>query len=694
MRTSPFRLAAILFSIAFGVWVVFATLVVPHLIESVYEGSLPFLSTLMLRHRLERGTVILLDAYLSDWRERAAGLTADILLFGVIGLVIVKALESRPFFEKFVGNARSGMLGAIRMWTCSILLVSTSLERIDTIALMPREMLRPMGLMTLIGRLPGFDHFLASGPALWAFQWITVILLLLGTLGWRTRLVIPLAAIAAYVVNGILREFSFFWHQNLVPIYVLAVLSFTPCGDGWSLDRLRRIYKGQPVPDAEQAVPLYGWSRYACWVPMALLYCWSGLSKLRQSGIMWVNPTNMRNILYEESLSGRWFPVGQGLRIAWAPDVAFVLLGLVAISGEITYPSVLFSKRARRILPLVTMGMHVGIILLQDIVFLDLIALNLILLDFTWLREAIGRRLARRGALKILYDGTCEYCRRSVRLLKAMDLFGQLELINFRELDLTAFNDENGCTLNAGDLEREMALLNRGRVRSGFFAYRTLSSALPPLWPLAPILRLPGVSRIGAWVYRQFAVKRHGHPRCSESCATDPVSTPVFAVLELTGAQRWAYVYGLTALALVMIVVFSHKIEFYPLTSMQLFTGLKPTTVIYYRVIGERVSGARSNVRLEDGIAAMRFNGRYSPAIEGCFGEPAEKEICRKFLNANLAAYNSKSRPEDQLNSYEVDKVVWDFELSPQDPLYGRIADRFTVMVNASEKGRHVASGP
>ena len=44
-----------------------------------------------------------------------------------------------------------------------------------------------------------------------------------------------------------------------------------------------------------------------------------------------------------------------------------------------------------------TMGMHVGIILLQDIVFLDLIALNLILLDFSSLRDGFARRLALRG---------------------------------------------------------------------------------------------------------------------------------------------------------------------------------------------------------------------------------------------------------------------------------------------------------
>src|SRR5205085_12147433 len=99
--------------------------------------------------------------------------------------------------------------------------------------------------------------------------------------GWRTRIVIPLCALASLVMQGILRENSFFWHQNLVPTYVLIVLSFTRCGDGWSLDRLLRIYRGQDVPDAAVAAARYGWARYACWIPISLTYASAGFSKLR-----------------------------------------------------------------------------------------------------------------------------------------------------------------------------------------------------------------------------------------------------------------------------------------------------------------------------------------------------------------------------------------------------------------------------
>ena len=677
---SPFRLALIGAVAVFGAWVLFATVMVPSLITSIYNGStFSFLGNFVMRHRVEDGVVNSLESYLYNWSSLSRQLTVSMALFGFLGLVLVKGLETRTFFERFVGRARPGVVGAIRMWTCGILMVSISCERMGTIALLPPELRQPLGLMMLLDWMPiGFDRFVQNAPALWAFQALTVGLLFLGMIGYWTRLVVPLAVVCAYIVNGILREYSFFWHQNLVPLYVLAVLSFTRCGDGWSVDRLIRIYRAKPVPDAGRAVAVYGWARFACWVPISLLYFWSGLSKLSQSGLMWVNPINMRNVLYEESLSGKWYPLGMSLHLAWAPDFVFVLLGVVAISGELSYPLVLFSKTARRIVPVITIVLHTGIIFLQDIVFLDLIALNLILLDFTWLRDWLARRFSRNGPLAVLYDGSCRYCRATVRLLAAVDLFGRLEVVDFRRLDIQAFNRAHGSDLQLDRLENEMAVVSRGRVSWGFFAYRALSGALPALWIAAPLLRAPGASRLGPWFYRNVAVRRHGHPRCIEACATEPAAAPAAFASELTTMQRFGYVLSIAALTVVMSVAFYHRIEFYPFTGMQLFSGLKTSTVTYFRVMGSRQSGERSRVRLEDGIAALRFNARYRvAAYEHCFGQPAEKDVCRKFLSATMAVYNQKSAPGDRLTSLEVNKWLWDFRSSSHDPMRGRIVERY-----------------
>jgi hypothetical protein len=153
------------------------------------------------------------------------------------------------------------------------------------------------------------------------------VILFLGVLGWHTRIVIPLGALCHLLIGGILRDYSFDWHQGWVPLYLMAILSFTPCGDGWSVDRLRRVYAGRPVPETDYASAVYGWARYMCWAAIALPYVESGLSKLRHGGLSWWSASNMRNFLYTETLRPREFDWRLSLYLAPAPDIVFSLLG-------------------------------------------------------------------------------------------------------------------------------------------------------------------------------------------------------------------------------------------------------------------------------------------------------------------------------------------------------------------------------
>src|SRR5262249_5139916 len=155
------------------------------------------------------------------------------------------------------------------------------------------------GMLVYLYALPiGLDTLLTSAPSLRAFQFLTEVLLFLGAVGWRTRVVLPLATVSYFVLLGILIDYSFFWHQNLVPLYVMIVLCFTSCGDGWSVDRLWKIFRGRAVPDADRALPVYAWGRYACWAMIALPYVANGLSKLVDGGLMWWDPVNIRTNLY------------------------------------------------------------------------------------------------------------------------------------------------------------------------------------------------------------------------------------------------------------------------------------------------------------------------------------------------------------------------------------------------------------
>jgi len=129
--------------------------------------------------------------------------------------------------------------------------------------------------------------------------------------------------------------------------------------------------------------------------------------------------------------------------------------------------------------------------------------------DVPALLRRAGRAFRRvRGPVHVLYDGQCPLCRRTQRLLQALDLFARLDFHDFRRLDLAAHAAEHGIAITPEELEQEMAVHRSGTRRSGFDAARSLAWSLPALWPLAPLLHLPGAARPGRAIYRWIALNR------------------------------------------------------------------------------------------------------------------------------------------------------------------------------------------
>jgi hypothetical protein len=330
----------------------------------------------------------LLKEFAQQWPPLAeAGLTLC-LLAGLLAIVM-----ARPgWFTRVVGPAAPEALAGIRILACAVLLLDVTTENLTGTAILPPSMRNPVGLTKALSLLPGFETFQADARALGLFQGATVALLTAGLIGWKTRLTLPAAAIATIVLGGLARQYAWFYHQGLIPCYVLLVLCATPCADAWSMDRRQAERRGDPVPPARAPQPIYGWARYACWVAIALPYFAAGASKLRFGGWTWWRATNMRSILFEDSLSPMEFNSPLSLWLSPAPDVVFMALGLAAVAGELGYVSVLLWPRARRVVPWVMAGMHAGIAALQNVLFLDLILLQLAFADLpAWVDRLRGR---------------------------------------------------------------------------------------------------------------------------------------------------------------------------------------------------------------------------------------------------------------------------------------------------------------
>ena len=84
------------------------------------------------------------------------------------------------------------------------------------------------------------------------------------------------------------------------------------------------------------------------------------------------------------------------LALREAPDFVFAALGFGGLLIELFYPLVLFSRMARIVFPALALGLHIGIFFLQNILFLDLMLLQIVFWPWTGLFARLPRPFAFR----------------------------------------------------------------------------------------------------------------------------------------------------------------------------------------------------------------------------------------------------------------------------------------------------------
>ena len=604
------------------------------------------------------------------------------MLGGWIVFVVIWFAAATPgFFRRCVGPATPGAVGAIRALAAGVLLANVLWEDLPSAASLPSSMRIPMGVLEVLYALPiGFEQLNTSHSALSIFSTVTALLLFLAMIGQWTRVTVPLAAACYLVFGGIIRQYTHLFHQSLTALYVLAVLSLAPCGDGFSLDRLRRIWRTKPVPPSEEATAKYGWARYACWVAIAFPYLAAGLSKLRTTGLSWCEGENLRTIIRIDNLNPMQFSWGIGLALASAaPDFVFALLAWVALAAEVTFVLGLFVRVARYAMPAVMILLHTGIFLLQNVLFFDLFFMPLIFYDWRDVRIRVQRRSAARiGRLTVLYDGHCPLCRRTVTLLGGFDLLRQLEYLDFRSPAYAAFAAVNKLTLTQKQLDEEMYVLDHsGRTSCGFEGYRLIAWRLPAFWPIVPLLYLPGMHASGSTVYRAVARRRLKLLKCDDTCAVGPLQP---AADTPRPADRSSLYNALLscATAAILFGAWFRTSEYYPLTSMQMYAGPPSAGVVtYYKLSVRDEAGADITIKPDALIGALS-DSRYRNAMAHAFdrgGEAAWSDFARA-----LAATHDRVAPVGhRLAAVEVQKWLWDTRSDSNNPQHGRVVDRRVV---------------
>jgi predicted DCC family thiol-disulfide oxidoreductase YuxK len=309
--------------------------------------------------------------------------------------------------------------------------------------------------------------------------------------------------------------------------------------------------------------------------------------------------------------------------------------------------------------------MHVGILLLQNVLFFDLILMQLIFVPWGRLMEALGRRLRdRRGALYVLFDGHDPLSARAVRVLGHADWLQRLEAVDLRRADLAAFNAEHGLDLTLDGLEQGTGVARRGRIWSGVESWRALAAALPPGWLVLPLLYVPGAAAAGRSAFRRLAGGRPDEPSREEARSTPEPGTPPAGVpLDPARSLRrmtWA-------VACVMIFCWVFWIDYYPVTRMSMYSDARRGwDVTYPRVYSVNASGERREARLGEAIGVMK-GSRYRKMLRQA-RKPEKQDLVQAFFEACARRANHGLPPDERIVEYRVENWRWNYRKFPEGP--------------------------
>jgi hypothetical protein len=276
-------------------------------------------------------------------------------------------------------------LGVVRSIVHGTFLISVLATSFPALGALPVTIVRPTGAMKL---LPWsfYDQLLTpSGMAI--LKIAMVVSLLLSAAGLFTSISTKTSFLLVLFYQGLVRSFGHFNHDEMLGVYCLAVLAFTPCGDDFSLDHwLRRTEKERPL-----------WAYAYPVLLMQLLMAWayfsSALIKLRVAGLKYLSVDNLPSLAIFHSLDNLH---DTHFKLAfWLPQVRSYLpyaVGLVLI-WELLFPLAVVWRRARWWILGVGVVFHLSTLFVMNIFFPHQLVLYLLFVDWDSIADTSTVRL-------------------------------------------------------------------------------------------------------------------------------------------------------------------------------------------------------------------------------------------------------------------------------------------------------------
>ena len=284
-------------------------------------------------------------------------------------------------------------LGVSRVVVHGTFLLSALITSFAALGRLPVTILRPTGAMKL---LPWsfYDHLLTpSGMTMLKVS--LVLSLLASTAGFLTPISTKTSFLFVLFYQGLVRSFGHFNHDEMLGVYCLAVLAFTPCGDEFSLDQwLRKIKRDRPL--FAYAYPILLMQLLMAWV-----YFSSALIKLRGAGLSYLSPDNLPSLAIYHSLDNLH---DTSFRLAfWLPHARAylpVVMALVLL-WELLFPLAVFFSRLRWLLLGGGIVFHLSTLFFMNIFFPHQLALYLLFINWDAFRKSDQFQLPRRTHARV-----------------------------------------------------------------------------------------------------------------------------------------------------------------------------------------------------------------------------------------------------------------------------------------------------
>jgi predicted DCC family thiol-disulfide oxidoreductase YuxK len=374
---------------------------------------------------------------------------------------------------------------------------------------------------------------------------LNIALIVLGIVGFYTRASVAFATILSLYLFGLMENLGKIDHFHHL-IWFMALLAAGPSGRFLSVDAIRGALRRADDGTIEPSNPghLALWTLCYTWLLMGLLYLIPGVAKLHKALTAgWASAPNLHHILWRKWFESALFEPGAKLpvRLDLLPSGLLEMAAYGVIAFEIGFIFLVLFRRIRPYLFVSGIGFHIGNGLVLGIWFTTLFPVYVALIDWV----SLGRRFRHgRNPLKVFYDGNCSLCRRTVAILRSLDLFDVLELhpqkgVSDSPAEYPQFNYEV--------LQRDLCVGRGDATASGYDAYVQIAGQLLLLWPLSLVMRVPPVAAYGRRLYRRIADTRHCAilPRVDRRNSRMPV--PSAPVVHFVGVALLALQLGISA---------------------------------------------------------------------------------------------------------------------------------------------------